>query len=89
MPIPLFGRSRNKIPPNATFSLTERGREKVQDFGSDPKSRILTDIEMNGTSDVEEIRQRTGISKGQIERLIPVLVRGGYIQYVGAVSSEV
>ena len=86
MPFPLFGRKKGNIPPHATFSLTERGREKVQDFGSDPKSRILTALETRGTSDIDEISQESGVSRGQVERFVPVLVRGGYVQYIGATS---
>ena len=84
-----FNRGKGKgIPPNATFRLTQEGREKLQDFGGDPKSRILTALETSGTSDIDEISQASGISKGKVERLIPQMIRGGYISYVGAISSE-
>lgn len=77
------GRGRT-IPTNATFRLTENGRDKLQEFGGDPKSRILVALESHGTSDIDEIAQQSGLSRGQVERIIPVLVRGGYIQYVSA-----
>ncbi len=76
------------IPPNATFRLTQEGREKLQEFGGDPKSRILTALETRGTSDIEEISQASGVPRGQVERFVPALIRGGYIQYVSAVSDE-
>ena len=82
----LFFRSKNNrgIPPNATFSLTQRGQEKLQDFSGDPKSRFLVALETRGTSDIGEISEASGLSKGQVERMIPALVRGGYVQYISA-----
>ena len=84
----LFGRKGKRIPPNATFRLTQEGREKLQDFGGDPKSRILTALETRGTSDVDEISQASGLSKGQVERLVPGMIRGGYISYVSAAMED-
>jgi len=81
------GRAKS-IPPNATFRLTQEGREKLQEFAGDPKSRILVALEARGTSDIDEIAQASGISRGQVERFVPSLVRGGYIQYVSSVSTE-
>ena len=84
-----FNRSKGKnIPPNATFRLTQEGREKLQDFGGDPKSRILTALETHGTSDIDELSQGSGVSRGQVEKLIPGMIRGGYIQYVSASSED-
>jgi len=84
-----FNRSKGKgIPPNATFRLTQEGREKLQEFGGDDKSRILTALETRGTSDVDEISQASGVSKGKVERLVPGMIRGGYIQYVSAISED-
>lgn len=72
------------IPINASFRLTQEGREKLQEFGGDPKSRVLVALETRGTSDIEEISQASGLSRGQVERLVPTLVHGGYIQYISA-----
>lgn len=83
-----FGRNLKRIPANATFRLTQEGREKLQEFGGDPKSRILVALETRGTSDIDEIGQASGLSKGQIERYIPSLVRGQYIQYISAASAD-
>jgi len=77
-------RRGGKVPASATFRITEQGREKLQDFGVDPKSRILVAMETSGTSNIEEIARNSGVSRGSVERLLPSLVRGGYIQYVGA-----
>ncbi len=79
----ITGRGRGKtIPANATFRLTQEGREKLSEFGGDPKSRVLVALETRGTSDIEEIAAASGLSRGQVEKLVPTLVRGGYIQYV-------
>ncbi len=84
-----FNRGKGKgIPPNATFRLTQEGRGKAQEFGGDSKSRILVALETRGTSDIDEICQASGVSKGQVEKLVPGMLRGGYIQYVSAESSE-
>ncbi len=85
-----FNRGKGKgIPPNATFRLTQEGREKLQEFGGDPKSRILTALETQGTSDIAEMSQTSGVSKGKVEKLVPAMIRGGYIQYVSAVSEDI
>ena len=78
----------NRIPPNATFRLTQEGREKLQEFSGDPKSRILVALETRGTSDIDEISQASGLSRGQVERLIPTMIRGGYIQYISSAMAE-
>ena len=79
-----FGRRNKRFPPNATFTLTQKGRDKVQEFGGDPKSLVLTALETRGSSDMDEIAQASGVSKGQIERLVPGMVRGGYIQFISS-----
>ncbi len=80
-----FSRGKGKsIPPNATFRLTQEGREKLQDFGGDPKSRILVALETGGTSDIDEISKSSGVSRGQVEKLVPGMIRGGYISYISA-----
>lgn len=83
----LFGRKSN-IPPNATFMLTQVGRVKVQEFKGDPKSRVMVVLETSGTSDVDEIARASGLRRGAVERLIPVLIRGGYIKYVSGDTAE-
>lgn len=82
-----FRRTRN-IPSNATFRLTQEGRDKLQDFKGDAKSRVLVALETEGTSNASEIATNSGLSKGQVERLIPSLVRGGYIQYISGTTIE-
>ena len=84
----LFKKKSRRIPPNATFRITQEGSQKLQEFTGDSKSQVLMALETGGTSDVDEIAQKSGLGKGQVERLIPVLARGGYIQYVGPNSGE-
>jgi len=84
----LFGKKGKGIPQNATFRLTETGREKLQQFTGDAKSQILVALETNGTSDVEELAHAANMSKGQVERMLPALVKGGYVQYVSASGSD-
>lgn len=85
-----FGR-KTRIPPNAAFRLTQEGREKLQEFSGDPKSRILVALETHGSSDISEIANASGLNRGQVERFIPILVRGGYISYISgaAIQDEV
>ena len=78
------GKGVAHIPANAAFRITEQGKDKLQEYGGDPKSRVLVALETRGTSDVDEISAASGLSKGQVERLVPVLLRGGYIQFVTA-----
>ena len=79
----LFNRHKGSgIPRNATFRLTQEGREKLQEFAGNPKDRILMSLETGGTSDIDEIAQTSGLSKGQVERFIRPLIAGQYIQYV-------
>lgn len=82
-----FNRKSHSVPSGATFTLTQSGRHKVQEFGGDDKSRVLTALETRGTSDVDEIAAASGMARGKVENIVPVLVRSGYIQYVNANTS--
>ncbi len=76
-----LSRRKRVIPANATFRLTQEGIEKLQDFGSNPGSRILAALETRGSSGVSEIAQASNLSRGKVERLLPGLVEAGYVQY--------
>lgn len=78
--------SRKNVPPNASFRLTQIGREKLQDFRGDAKSRILVALETEGTSSVSEIASASGLSRGKVESMMPSMIRGGYIQYVSGTN---
>ena len=83
-----FGRRGRNIPANATFNLTQEGKEKVHDFGGDPRSRILSVLEAGGSCNIDEISRQSGLGRGQVERLVPRLIQGGYVVYVGGSSEE-
>jgi len=75
----LFGRGKS-IPRNATFQVTQLGREKLSEYGGDPKSQVLMALETGGTQNVAEIAQRSGLSRGRVEKLVSSLAEGGYVQ---------
>jgi len=80
--MPIFPWQRSNVPEHATFTLTEMGRGKATEFTGDPKSRVLMALESQGASNSREIAQAAHLSKGMVERMIPTLVKGGYIQSV-------
>lgn len=79
-----FGRKSSRIPTNATFRLTQVGREKLQEFSGDPQSRVLVALETRGTSDIDELSHASGLSKGQTERILLKLMGGGSVQCITA-----
>ena len=87
----LFGRRGSGIPKGVIFRITQSGTDKLQEFGSDPKSQILAALESRGSSDIDEISQASGLSRSKVERFIPSLAKGAYIQYVkpGAGSEDI
>ena len=86
--VKLFGLSNEHIPRSATFMLTEIGRSKAEDFTGDERTRILMALEQNGASNIEEISRLSRIRKGRVERMIPSLIKGGYIQPIRSGMSE-
>ena len=77
-----FGRGGKGIPKNATFRITQEGTAKLQEFVGDAKSQILTALETRGSCNAREISETSGLSTGKVERNIPSLMQGGYIQYI-------
>jgi len=78
-----------RIPPGTTFRITQQGKDKVQEqFSSDPEGRVLTSLETGGTSNTDEIARNSGLSRGRVERIIPKLVRGGYVRFAGSSDIE-
>jgi len=82
-----FNRGKKRIPVNATFQLTQGGRDKLQEFSGDATSQILMALETRGTLDIDEISQNSGLSKSKVERLIPILAQKQYVQYIGATTA--
>jgi len=78
-----FGR-KGILPKNATFRLTQEGREKLQSYSGTPQTRILAALETQGTCDKDEIAAASGLSRGSVERHVLTLLQKGYVQRVGA-----
>ena len=78
-----FGLGKSILPKNATFRLTQEGREKLQSYAGTPQARILAALETQGTSDRDEIANSAGMSRGQVERNVLALLQKGYVQRVG------
>lgn len=79
-----FGLGKGSVlPKNATFRLTQEGREKLQSYTGTPQARILAALETCGTSDRDEIANAAGMARGSVERNVLVLLQKGYIQRVG------
>jgi len=88
--VKLFGwQQNNHVPRSATFVLTELGRGKAESFTGDDRTRVLMALDQNGASNVEEISRISKVGKGKVERMIPSLAKGGFIQPVrGEVNSD-
>jgi len=78
-----FGLGRSVLPKNATYRLTQEGREKLQSYTGTPQARILVALETCGTSDRDEIANSAGMSRGSVERNVLALLQKGYVQRVG------
>lgn len=79
-----FGLSKGSpLPKNATFRLTQEGREKLQSYTGTPQARILASLETCGTSDRDELASASGLSRGAVERNVLALLQKGYVQRVG------
>lgn len=80
-----FGMGRRSLlPKNATYRLTQEGREKLQAYSGTPQTRILAALETQGTCDRDEIASASGLSRGAVERNVLTLIQKGYVQRVGA-----
>jgi DNA-binding MarR family transcriptional regulator len=80
-----FSRNKVGIPRNATFRLTQEGKEKLQTYTGTPQARIMVAMETMGSSaDVDELAGASGLSRGQVERNLLALIQKGYAQRVGA-----
>lgn len=79
---------RGGISANASFRITQEGKEKLLQYGGDPKSRVLQGLESNGSGNISDIAQTSGLSRGQVERILPSLIGGGYIQPITSAAME-
>jgi len=78
-----FGMGKGVLPKNATFRLTQEGREKLQSYTGTPQARILAALETCGTSDRNELASASGMGRGSVERNVLALLQKGYVQRVG------
>jgi predicted transcriptional regulator len=80
-----FNRGKGRgIPRTATFRITQEGEAKLENqFSSDPRSKILSTLETEGSLNIDEIARVSSLSRGKVEKTLEVLVGGGYVQYVG------
>jgi DNA-binding MarR family transcriptional regulator len=79
-----FGMGKSVLPKNATYRLTQEGREKLQSYTGTPQARILAALETCGTSDRDELANASGMSRGSVERNVVALLQKGYVQRVGS-----
>ena len=78
-----FGLGKSVLPKNATYRLTQEGKEKLMSYSGTPQARILAALETQGTSDRDEIASASGMSRGSVEKNVLVLIQKGYISRVG------
>lgn len=81
-----FSRGRYALPKNATFRLTQEGKEKLLSYSGTPEARVLSALETCGTSDRDEIASASGLSRGNVEKIMLVLIQKGYVQRSGSAS---
>ena len=80
----ILGLGRNNpLPKNATFRLTQEGKEKLMSYSGTPQSRVLVALDTCGTSDRDEIANYTGMGRGSVEKTVLILLQKGYVQRVG------
>ena len=74
---------RGHIPPGAMFRITQTGEEELQRFEVNDDQAILTALQTNGTLNIHEIAERSGLSMGTVERRLPPLVNRASVQMAG------
>ncbi len=84
----IFGFQQSHIPREATFVLTQLGESKADNYTGDERTRLLMALRTNGASNTEELSRMSRINKGKVESMIPVLIKGGYIQPVRGDMSD-
>ncbi len=88
MGLNIFGSKKKSFPSGASFRITQSGTDKVQDYSGDNRSRILATLQSRGTSDIDEIAQASGMSRGQVEKTLPGLLNSGFAQMAGSYGSS-
>ena len=73
---------RSSVNKNGWFGLTERGKSRVDEFGygNSTQDRVLVGIECAGSAcTIDDIARNCHISRGQVERVLPRLVKAGMV----------
>lgn len=83
-----FRLNKGTIPKNASFRITQEGKDKLQDYRGDAKSRILVALDTEGTSNVSELATASGLSRGRVEAMLPSLVRNNFVQLSGSMNMD-
>jgi hypothetical protein len=83
-----FNRGKGKLPSHGTYRLTQEGKDKLSKFDGNTDSRILVALETQGTSDIDEISQASGLPRGTVEKSLPKLLGGGYIVLAGGAGVD-
>lgn len=77
-------RDNHHISSHDAFSITEQGKDKLQEFNGDPGFQVLAALESHGSAFVDEITRYTGLSGSQVEKWVKRLQHGGYIQNISS-----
>ena len=75
-------RREQTVNKNGYYRLTQSGETRVAEFGygNSPRDRLLVALECAGSSaTIDEISRFGHISKSQVERLLPALIRSGLV----------
>lgn len=74
--------SKKTIPNTIVFALTTSGKQKAEQYGGTAKDKVLVSLDENGSSNIKEICENTGMSRATVETCVRILQRGGYIHSV-------
>jgi hypothetical protein len=78
------GKGAAHIPADAAMMITEHGKNALGDYKGDSKEQILLALETRGSCDVEKLSSATGLTRGEVERAVPALLRNGYVRFLTA-----
>ena len=83
-----FNRERRPSLKNSAFTITQTGRSKLSEFTGDPQSRILMALESHEVSELQELSRYSNLSPGQVERLLPKMIRHGLVQVASTTGGD-
>lgn len=87
MPFQLPFLGRRQVMPNKPIAITELGKKKQEEMMVEgPKYDILTKLNENGPSSVNELAQETQHSPSRVRDIVKELIRNGYASPVNTGS---